>query len=632
MATSGSLSTGALSATTTYTLTCTGAGGSASQSAAVTVAASTGTPPGASCTGTSGPLTLKVTTARNSGISPLLVFFDATGTTDTALTGNTTAFQDVTYTWNFGDTGASGTGTWAYGSNPGKNSRNTATGGVAAHLYITEGSDTTYTATVTATDGTNTATCQLGVTAYDPAGSNGFPGSATTCVYSDGSVGSGCPAGAQTLSTSSFKTALGSSHFGNGKQVLFKCGDTFTGESPTLNAVKWSIGAYGGCQGTQTNRPLISDTGTGNQISIGANAGDGRVSDLSFEGNDKANASVQSASCGPTPYQLTLSNLYTDGDKGSYSTSCAAQFGVINSVQSGNASAPAGIGVFINYGEDVTWTGPYPNTNYTAFMGNSINTLQNIGQTAGIETVRVSACRLCVFSNSTFENASAVGAVFKMHNGNPNSGPTWSGIYTELIEISDNLFTGTSGAQLVENAPQNSGDDERLRNIVVERNVFAGSSTGEGRQILVSAVNETLRDNVFNGTVAGGGQGAQIAERGIEPVPQGIEFYNNTCYGGGSCAAFSGANFAAPGINSFAQNNLLYNSGAIANSGTGNTVSANTATPSSNPGFINGSGTFLVITDFTPSANYSGGTSVPVFYDALGIAWSPTWDLGALHP
>ena len=67
-----------------------------------------------------------------------------------AITGNTTAFQDVTYTWNFGDTGASGTDTWAYGANPGQNSRNSATGGVAAHLYVTAGADTAYTATVTA--------------------------------------------------------------------------------------------------------------------------------------------------------------------------------------------------------------------------------------------------------------------------------------------------------------------------------------------------------------------------------------------------------------------------------------------------------------------------------------------------
>ena len=173
--------------------------------------------------------------------------------------------------------------------------------------------------------------------------------------------------------------------------------------------------------------------------------------------------------------------------------------------------------------------------------------------------------------------------------------------------------------------------DERLRNIVVERNIFAGSSTGGGRQILVSAMNETLRDNVFNGTIAGGGTGAQIAQRGIEPQPQYAEFYNNTCYGGGSCAAFSGANFAAPGINSVAKNNMFYNSGAISNSGSGNTVSNNTVTASSNPGFMNGSGSFKVISDFKPTANYSGGTSVPVMYDALGTPWS-TWDLGAIDP
>ena len=137
-----------------------------------------------------------------SGISPLLVFFDATGTTDSAITGNTTAFQDVTYTWNFGDTGASGTDTWTYGSNTGHNSRNSATGGVAAHLYVTTGVDTAYVATVTAHSGSNTASCQLGVTAYDPAGSNGFAGTKTTCVSASGTPApgsGGCPAGAAVL-------------------------------------------------------------------------------------------------------------------------------------------------------------------------------------------------------------------------------------------------------------------------------------------------------------------------------------------------------------------------------------------------------------------------------------------------
>ena len=70
---------------------------------------------------------------------------------------------------------------------------------------------------------------------------------------------------------------------------------------------------------------------------------------------------------------------------------------------------------------------------------------------AGIETVRISACRLCAIENNTFENANTVcGAVLKLHNGNPASQSNWIGQYTELDEVSDNLFTGISGAQLVE--------------------------------------------------------------------------------------------------------------------------------------------------------------------------------------
>ena len=209
MATHGTVSMDTITTNKTYTLNCTGTGGSASQSATVTVAASTPPPPpptGLSCTGTSGSLTLKAKVVRDTGISPLLVFFDATGTTDSSISGNTTAFQDVTYTWNFGDTGASGTDTWAYGSNTGRNSRNSAIGGVAAHLYVTTGVDTAYVATVTAHSGSNTASCQLGVTAYDPAGSNGFAGTKTTCVSSSGTpvAGSGgCPAGAAVVHSSS---------------------------------------------------------------------------------------------------------------------------------------------------------------------------------------------------------------------------------------------------------------------------------------------------------------------------------------------------------------------------------------------------------------------------------------------
>src|SRR5258708_10821664 len=92
-----------------------------------------------------------------------------------------------------------------------------------------------------------------------------------------------------------------------------------------------------------------------------------------------------------------------------------------------------------------------------------------------------------------------------------------------------------------------------------------------------------------------------------------------------------------PPTNSVAKTHLFYvpptpTVPAVDNTGSGNTVSNNTATVTNNPGFTNGSGSFSLISDFKPTANYSGGTSVPVWYDALGLLWSPlTWDLGAVH-
>ncbi len=97
-----------------------------------------------------------------------------------------------------------------------------------------------------------------------------------------------------------------------------------------------------------------------------------------------------------------------------------------------------------------------------------------------------------------------------------------------------------------------------------------------------------------------------------------------------------GAKSAAT-INSFAKNNLFYvpskaTGPTVDNTGSGNTVSNNTATVTNSPGFTNGSGDFSLISDFRPTANYLGGTSVPVWSDALGLLWGLTWDLGAVHP
>src|SRR5258708_28743258 len=312
------------------------------------------------------------------------------------------------------------------------------------------------------------------------------------------------------------------------------------------------------------------------------------------------------------------------------------------------------IAVFLNSNANIPtlWNGTYRNLDYQAAIGNFVNGVGSAGGSgSGIEAFRVAACRLCVFENNTIENANNVGGVVKLHNGNTyGSLPTWTGVYTELIEISDNLFTGNSGAIVSDIAPQNGGLDERVRNFATERNVYSASTAAWGGELLlVSGANMTLRDNVFympaQSSTIYAALGAQVAQRGSGNLltVQYNEAYNNTCYAPNSqstqtCIGFDTmGSRSAPSINSVAKNNLFYvpsnaTGPAVDNTGRGNTVSNNTATVTNNPGFTNGSGSFSLISDFKPTANYSGGMTVPVSGDALGVLWSPlTWDLGAVH-
>lgn len=618
----------------------------------------------ATCPVTVGGLVLNAKVTRSNGISPLLVFFDATATTSSNLiNANTTAFQDVTYTWNFGDAGASGTGTWAYGSNPNGNSKNTATGGIAAHLFICpdNGGDCSYTAQVTGTDGTNTATCNVpsqadtvpSVVAYDPAGANGFPGAATTC-YFNSTVGGLCPAGATQTTASTFN-AIGANMAG--KRALFKCGDTFASNSKGPSGSKWSIGAYGNCAGTPSGRPVFN-IGSGSGITWAATVTDGRFSDIDVEGSGVSGGShaFPAAGSGLTyPSQLTLNNVLVNNTNNGFYSFGGHENGWIQYVMANQGNTD---GTFINSSENQCSNGSaayncggtpaYASVNYQAIIGSSFN---GTGATAGgpWEVVRISAGRFWVIENSTIQNGFNGGAALKFHDGNAGSQANWTGQYNEFDELSDNLFTGTSGAQMVEIAPQNNVTDERLRNIVFERNHIKTVAGANGHcYVMASVKNGSFRDNVFNSVIGASDPFClQIGRRGFEgshtsgaPVesswPQYDEVYNNTCYGT-SCLAFSGAAESAPGNNGWAINTLFYrtsgSNGAVANTGSGNTLSNNTSAPANNPLFTNAAG-FTLMSDYKPtnSGAYLGGinSQQPIFLDALGITWQIPYDLGAV--
>src|ERR1700733_15603161 len=96
----------------------------------------------------------------------------------------------------------------------------------------------------------------------------------------------------------------------------------------------------------------------------------------------------------------------------------AAQYRYTQLVQTGMGSNQ---GTYINFAENnqSQWgtNSLYNNIDYQAVLGNSFSGVGAPDNGTGLETVRVSACRMCVFANNTFENANTVGADLKLHNG-----------------------------------------------------------------------------------------------------------------------------------------------------------------------------------------------------------------------
>ena len=338
---------------------------------------------------TNGHLTINVTNPRTHGASPLFIFNDATGTTDSDLPANITISQGVTFTWTFGDSGASGTGVWLYGSNPNRNSMNSATGIVAGHLYrVVDGSgDITARATVTAQDADgNTVSCLAPViTVNDAAGVNGFGGVNTTCVSSSTTPvagNGGCPAGAGVLKTASFNTALNATFMGNGKRVLFLCGDSFYRGA---NAQRGQIKRLWELMEAARGRRLIAPLLTG-QVTIGTSLSDGRIADIDFEGAGAYTVYENGVNGSTSPGQLTLFNLNSTGRTAGYYIGWMHEYALVNSTMT---SMGASVGNYLNYAGHQcangstafncgnggsTWLqSNYINNNYQAIIGSSLN-------------------------------------------------------------------------------------------------------------------------------------------------------------------------------------------------------------------------------------------------------------------
>ncbi|MBI5891273.1 MAG: PKD domain-containing protein [Nitrosomonadales bacterium] len=538
---------------------------------------------GCSTSGDTTAIALSTVPSRFNGVAPLAVFFDASATTANA---TTKPFHDLEYTWDFGDSAGSparGT-TWSTGSHPGVSSRNSATGAEAAHVFESPG---VYTVGLTATDGTNTVSnsCAL-IVVQDP--NTVFAGTNTICVGANSAPAAGangCPAGATTAQQASFSAALNTYAY-PGKRVLFQRGDTFNAAtSGRLNRTGPGIvGAFG-----SGSAPIVRMTGNEQILVMSSrdtpNIKDWRIMDLEFDGMSKLNCVGIDAEGGINQVLILNMNIHDavigiglNSDllnlyylTGATGHAMFDEMAIVDSTITPRFNAPDGWEV-------------YAMATRASIQGNTFGNMLN-SSSMGSHVVRVPYMEKGVIANNTIARAGANQLAIKLHaqawcestspagscttydnNAPPptytyqtNTHPigifnTLSG-YTEKVIIADNKIIGADNPYTMSAASQNLNSDERLRDIIVERNWFI-SGTGTQLAILFTAEDMTIRNNIVDMKLGSFKTFASVFDPGTAPPSQNIKVLNNTVYAGAG-SEFFGVDIHPTAINVSVINNLF---------------------------------------------------------------------------
>ena len=466
------------------------------------------------------------TASRTIGVAPLSVFFDA-GVDES--TDESRPFHDYDYSWDFGDAGA---GVW--GTN-GK-SKNFAKGAVAAHVYDRPG---VYTATLTVRNaGGILSTTPLTVTVSSA--DLFFSGTNTTCISdtTDNDF-TGCPSGGAHVATDDISQI--SQYRGSGKRVLLRRGSewTYTGTSGIAVAGKNThLGAFGNCespdqQGICSNAPKINVSGTSSGALFPLSySEDLRISDISLTGNTAFRSVFGGAASihKPLIYRMKTRGFSLVVEVSTYRTSDDA----INKE----------ISIVDNDFRDSGLYGLYLGSRMLNISGN------NIHPNCSSHAVRVHWSHLGVLNSNNISGASAAsddgrhalklhGPIFSNVGTFAETGNSGVPSNTSLTIVSDNVFGG-SGPWPLSVEPQNTLLDERLTDLIFERNAILADYGERGTSALVdtamqvSARYVTIRNNIIDTSYHDAAPtsltGIKVAKYGPEPGPRGIRIYNNTIY------------------------------------------------------------------------------------------------------
>jgi hypothetical protein len=509
-----------------------------------------------SATGATNSINLSNVPGRVTGVAPLSIFFDATSTTSNS---TNRPFHDIEYRWNFGEdqtilAALPGGENWTNGST--KGSRNSATGPVTSHVFETPG---LYTVTLTATDGRSIVKngC-VKVVVQDP--NEVFKNSDTICVGAT-SVPSkgvaGCPAAAKVIREPDFTAAI-SKFAKTGKRVLFKRGDTFLAATTARITVSGpgTVGSFGAGA-----LPIVEMTGNACTLCFSSRStptfSDWRVMDLEFNGMSSFNSlGLGIDDSGGGLSQVTLLRLVFRN----YGVSLGFGADLLNywnnTISAGhNIDQLAIVDSTVVYGPNTQYGG-YNAGNRVSFMGNNIDNggiqvrhdaqgkvLINVAGNYdnGSHVTRFPYLGKAIISNNTLSRPGYDRHIIKLHapfwvNGVPdvteksNYSLAVNGDgYTKQIVISDNKFTDYLDPWSIAIGPQNGASDERIRDVILERNLHITTPTSQVAQV-IRAQEVTVRNNLFLGGGSKDQVGVMVDVYGSELPANNVRIYGNSQY------------------------------------------------------------------------------------------------------
>lgn len=448
---------------------------------------------------------INVQTSRTSGDAPLYVQFDLSGTT----VNGSSCFNTCDFR---GYAGHAKSGTHANGAS-GK-SRAQLEHGVMGYVYPEPG---TYTAVFLAcnTDGCTRATSTITVT--DPLVTHAGK---VACLYL--TVAGTCPDKSTPIQISNLSSLATRINTNGDRLILFKGGETFpcTGTTNLANGSTARIRSYG------TGKAIWSRASGNCQVAT-SGANDIAISDIDFRGeggmtSDPLFSISPAGSVGSA--QITLYNITGSGAQGL--VICGA---------SGLTTAYDQIGIFSN-----TFTGKVGTQGYNIFCsGRRISVVDNNLTNSITEwtVARFSQVERYVFAHNTVSEPGGTYSNLQIRGPDysAGSGGFAANSYSEKIVVTDNRFTGITGA-MVQIAPQDTIYDEYIRLVKIAGNLWerTGGSTSTFA-LSVEATDVSIDRNVFSSTNGQNTSFVNIVSNSAVgvPVPNNIRIYHNTFYSGG---------------------------------------------------------------------------------------------------